>query len=89
MACFALCAQDSLFLFVVIAEGACHIGMELKEYHPYTEIHIKSSFDIDECKQIMVSPVVSLKSVADLYQILWSMAHNGFPVGKLTQVHIL
>ncbi len=61
VACFALCAQDSLFLFVVIAEGACHIGMELKEYHPNMEMHIKSSFDID--KQMMVLPVVVLKSV--------------------------
>jgi hypothetical protein len=25
--CFAVCAQDSLFLFVVLAEGAYHIGI--------------------------------------------------------------
>ena len=82
-------AQDSLFLFVVVAEGACHIGMALKDYHPYMEMHIKSSFDIDECKQIMASPVVVLKSVeaaGDLCQILLSITHNSFPVGKLTQV---
>ena len=65
MACFALCAQDSLFLFVVIAEGACHIGMELKEYHPNMEMHIKSSFDIDKCKQMMALPVGGARGIGN------------------------